>query len=77
MRYISAPQRSQTVAESSVVVGWDRRTESTGVIWGSGRGSAIGAIIADGVPQAAPGAAWGIMDGHPWPAHSLGDVACS
>ena len=48
MRYISAPQRSQSVRVSSAGAGADRNADSTAVIGGSGRDSAMAAIIADG-----------------------------
>lgn len=47
MRYISAPQRSHTVRVSSAGAGPAFRAERMGVIGGSGRGSAIAAIIAE------------------------------
>jgi hypothetical protein len=47
MRYISAPQRSHTVRLSSAGTGPALRADRMGVIGGSGRGSAIVAIIAE------------------------------
>ncbi len=47
IRYISAPQRSHTVRVSSAGAGPALRAERMGVIGGSGRGSAIAAIIAE------------------------------
>jgi hypothetical protein len=47
MRYISAPHRSHIVRLSSAGAGPAFRADRMGVIGGSGRGSAIGVIIAE------------------------------